>query len=151
MIFLFVIAIIVVIAGYNFIQGFSTSAFEENNLKVFISTLKGLSIISIGIFILILVAVLVFDNSIRELRENLQIGFEAVINLHNRNLQEIKKIEDIIERKLNDPAIVEENELLKKELSAKNDNIKGLLYRIESLEEETTKFEEKINKLQKKN
>jgi hypothetical protein len=145
---LFGIALIVVIAGYNFIEGFSMSAGDENTMKVFISALKGLSTISIGIFILILVGILVIDNSGREVKENNQLGFEALINIQSKVLESQDSINTYLQKKLKMSNFMEENELLKQEISAKNDNIKGLLYKIEALEEESNTFEYKVKKLQ---
>ena len=148
MVLLFAIALVVVIAGYNFIQGFSMAGTEENNIIVFISALKGISTISIGIFILILVGILVIDNSAREVKDNNQIGFEALIEVQLKAIESQEQIRDFLENKIKISSFIEENELLKKEISAKNDNIKGLLYKIEALEEETKTFEDKVKKLQ---
>jgi hypothetical protein len=148
MVLLFAIALIVVIAGYNFIEGFSMSVGDKNTIKVFISALKGLSTISIGIFILILVGILVIDNSGREVKENNELGLEALINIQSRVLESHESINIFLQKKLKISNFMEENELLRQEISAKNDNIKGLLYKIEALEEESKIFEDKVKKLQ---
>ena len=147
-IFMFAIAIVIVIAGYNFLEGFSLTGGEENTMKTFISAIKGLSTIAIGIFILILVGILVYDNSIRELRETLQLGLETIFGIQSRVLSKEEEIKEFLENKIKMSTFVEENELLRKEISAKNDNIKGLLYKLEALEEECSTFEEKVQKLQ---
>ena len=57
--FLFIVAVIVVIAGYNFVVGFGIA--EGASIKNLLSAERGTAIIIVGIFLEILIGILIYD------------------------------------------------------------------------------------------
>ena len=92
--FLFVVAIIVVVAGYNFVVGFGVA--EGTSIRNLLSAEKGTAIIIVGIFLEILIGILIYDLKQKQM---LQITTRIKEKMFREQEKTNKLLEELVAKK----------------------------------------------------
>lgn len=147
--FLFLISVIIIIAGYNFTMSFGAQQQQTlSSIEVFTMACKGITLIIIGVFLVLLVQILLFDLKFKALKQEFYKYRNDLFTIFG-SIYETQQTTNRILESLVGTENTKEHEKIQKVISDRNENIQNLINNVDVFQNEVYTLQNKVNRLSK--